>query len=71
MTVFPDWATSDSLLTEMLARDAALGPNHLVLDVDQVDRRILLKKLADAYRELDEALERVDHLELILRERQQ
>ena len=53
---FPSWASSDSLLAEMLARDTALGPNHQVLNIDQADRRILLEKLADAYRELDEAL---------------
>jgi uncharacterized protein YukE len=53
---FPSWAGSDSLLAEMLARDTALGPDHQALNVDQADRRILLEKLADAYQELDEAL---------------
>ena len=59
-TTFPSWASSDSLLAEMLARDTALGPDHQALNVDQADRRILLEKLADAYQELDEALNRLE-----------
>lgn len=47
----------DTLLAEILARDTALGPDHRVLSVDEADRRILLQKLADAYRELDLALD--------------
>lgn len=46
----------DTLLAEILARDTALGPDYRVLNVDEADRRILLQKLADAYRELDLAL---------------
>ena len=67
---FPSWASSDSLLAEMLARDTALGADHRVLNVDQADRRILLEKLADAYRELDEVLSKAERLESILKERQ-
>lgn len=47
----------DILLAEILARDTALGPDYRVLSVDEADRRILLQKLADAYRELDVALD--------------
>lgn len=46
----------DSLLAEILARDTALGLDYRVLNSDQLDRRILLEKLANAYQELDEAL---------------
>lgn len=46
----------DTLLAEILTRDTALGPDYRVLSVDEADRRILLQKLADAYRELDVAL---------------
>ena len=53
---FPSWASSDSLVAEMLARDTALGPDYRVLNIDQADRRILLEKLAGAYQEIDEAL---------------
>jgi len=66
---FPSWASSDSLLAEMLARDTALGSDHQVLNVDQADRRILLEKLADAYRELDEALSEAERLDFLLEER--
>jgi len=66
---FPSWAVSDSLLAEMLARDTALGPDHRVLNIDQADRRILLEKLADAYRELDEALSETERLDSLLEER--
>ena len=66
---FPSWASSDFLLAEMLARDIALGPDHRVLNIDQADRRILLEKLADAYRELDEALSEAERLDSLLEER--
>lgn len=46
----------DALLAEILARDTALGPDYRALNTDEADRRILLAKLADAYRELDLAL---------------
>jgi len=46
----------DSLLAEMLARDTAAGPDLRRLNAEQADRRILLQKLTDAYRELDQAL---------------
>lgn len=51
---FPD-LYGDSLLAEMLVRDTDCG-HYRMLNVDQADRRILLEKLADAYRELDQAL---------------
>jgi hypothetical protein len=50
----------DSLLAEMVARDTALGSDYRVLNCDQADRRVLLEKLADAYRELDEALTKLE-----------
>lgn len=50
----------DTLLAEILARDTALGPDYRTLNVDEADRRILLQKLADAYRELDVALDAVE-----------
>lgn len=46
----------DTLLAEILATDTALGSDYRALNADQMDRRILLDKLANAYRELDLAL---------------
>lgn len=43
----------DTLLADILARDTTLGPDLRMLNLDQADRRILLLKLADAYREID------------------
>lgn len=63
MATFPVTFTDlygDSLLAEILARDTALGPDYRALNADQADRRILLEKLADAYRELDEALTKLE-----------
>jgi len=57
---FPAWASSDGMIVDMLARDSALGTDHRRLNVDQLDRRILLEKLAGAYQELDEALGRLE-----------
>lgn len=63
MTSFPVRFSNlygDTLLAEILARDTALGPDYRTLNVDEADRRILLQKLADAYRELDVALDALD-----------
>jgi hypothetical protein len=59
VTAFPD-LHGDGMLVEILARDTDLGPDYRVLNADQADRRILLEKLADAYRELDEVLGKLE-----------
>ena len=51
----------DSMLADILARDTALGANWRLLNEDQLDRRILLDKLADAWRELDAALDELEN----------
>lgn len=60
---FPAWASADGMLTDMLARDAACGTDYRRLNADLADRRILLEKLAGAYQELDEALNRLESVD--------
>jgi hypothetical protein len=59
---FPNLWT-DSLLADILAADTALGPDYRVLTGIEADRRILLMKLAQAYRELDEALAKLEAID--------
>jgi hypothetical protein len=56
-------ATDDSLMRDIRARDAALGPGFGNLNIDTADRRILLQKHDQAVRELFDALDEIDRLQ--------
>jgi hypothetical protein len=50
----------DTLTAEILTRDTALGSDWRMLSVVELDRRILLEKLAAVYEELGLALDELE-----------